>query len=389
MRAVNAGLRLATTAAQLNAGVTSRIGRRHAPPPPTGPLRVLMVARYPRGFTGTKYRLDVWARRLRAQGHEVQLDLTMPDRYSLRLANDWSVRASSEFHLRMLSSRLATVAHAGRFHVAVIHINDLPRWDLGPPFVAQALRRRCGRVLLDLDDLPLVSGQGELGPKARALGQVVDGLIVGNRRLADYYPGKPWWWVPTCVEPSEWTVPDRSARNGPPLLGWVGTPGNLRNLEPLAPVLADVCQRHGTKVRIVCSVPADLPDVPQEFVRWTAAGEQTDLEPIDIGLAPLIDAPLQRNKCGLKAIQYMAGGTPVVASPVGALNEIVVDGRDGLVADTNGDWGTALERLITDHDLRVRLGAAARADVEQRWSFEAHSQTFEHALRGLRPDGSQ
>jgi glycosyltransferase involved in cell wall biosynthesis len=84
----------------------------------------------------------------------------------------------------------------------------------------------------------------------------------------------------------------------------------------------------------------------------------------------------------------MAGGTPVVASPVGALNEIVVDGRDGLVADTNGDWGAALERLITDHDLRVRLGAAARVDVEHRWSFEAHTQTFENALRGLRPDGA-
>jgi Glycosyl transferases group 1 len=380
-------LRAATLAARAMTTGQSRIHRRHDPPPADGPLHVLMVAMYPRGFTGTKYRLAVWAERLRRQGHSVELDLTMADHHAQRLANDWSARARAEFHLRMLRARIATVSHAGAFHVVMIHMNDLPFWDHGPPFVADAMRRVAGRLVLDLDDLPVVSGQDELAPKARALGGLVDGLIVGNRAVPSHYPGQPWWLVPTCVEPGRWPVPDRSFRSDPPVLGWVGTPGNLENLNHLAPVLEDVCRRHGTKLRVVCSEPADLPGVPQEFVRWTAAGEQTDLEPMDIGLAPLLDAPIQRHKSGLKALQYMASGMPVVAAPVGALREIVEDGGCGLHAVTTQEWTHALDRLITDRDLRLRMGAAARDRVEHYWSFAAHETAFEDALRGLRPHG--
>lgn len=387
-RAAYAGLRAATFAARVAANGRSHLSHRHAPPPPKGPLRVLMIAMYPRHFTGTKYRLDIWAKRLRQRGHHVELMVTMPDRHAERLGNDWSVRARSEFHLRMLVSRLATVASASDFHVAVIHMNDLPFWDLGPPFIAEALHRLCGRLILDLDDLPAVSGRSDLGAKARELGRVVDGLIVGNPALPAHYPGQPWWWVPTCVEPSEWSVPDRAARQGPPLLGWVGTRGNLANLEPLAPALAEICRRYGTKVRIVCSEPATLPGVPQEFVRWTSTGEQTDLAPIDIGLAPLANGSLQRHKCGLKAIQYMASGLPVVASPVGVLSDIVDPGETGFLACTPRDWTLALERLITDRSLRISLGLEARRQVEQRWSFAVHEPSFDGAIRGLHAHGT-
>jgi glycosyltransferase involved in cell wall biosynthesis len=127
--------------------------------------------------------------------------------------------------------------------------------------------------------------------------------------------------------------------------------------------------------------------VPQEFVRWSADGEQSDLEPMDIGLAPLRDASAQRHKCGLKALQYMASGMPVIASPVGALREIVVDGENGLVASATDEWRRALERLIADHELRLRLGRVARRCVEDCWSFDVHEGSFEDALRGLRPHG--
>jgi glycosyltransferase involved in cell wall biosynthesis len=386
-RAVFAALQGATLVTRAATAVTSRIESRHPPPPTTGPFSVLLMAMYPERFTGTKYRLAMWRNRLRRRGFEVALAHVMPDRYSLRLANDWSTEARAEFHLRMLSARLSTLQRASRFHAAVIHVNDLPFWDGGPPFVAEALGRLAGRVILDLDDLPLVAGQTELNGKARALGRAVDGLILGNASLAERYPERPWWFVPTCVEPDDWPVPDRSARDGVPRLGWVGTPGNLRNLEPLAPAIAEVCRRHGTKLRIICSRPAALPGVPEEFVRWSPEREQADLLRVDIGLAPLADTPKQRHTCGLKAIQYMAAGAPVIASPVGALTDIVRDGRTGLLATSPKEWVEALDRLVTDRELRLRLGAAGRRDVEERWCFDAHERSFEDALRGVRPRG--
>jgi hypothetical protein len=46
-----------------------------------------------------------------------------------------------------------------------------------------------------------------------------------------------------------------------------------------------LCRKHETSVRVVCSEPAGLTGVCEEFVRWTAEREQADLAPVDIGLA--------------------------------------------------------------------------------------------------------
>ena len=209
-----------------------------------------------------------------------------------------------------------------------------------------------------------------------------DALICGNDEIPRHFPGRPWYRIPTCVDPAEWPVPDRATRDGPPVLGWVGTPGNARYLERIAPDLAAVCAETGARVRVVGASPPALPDVPVDFVPWSAAGEIEDLLPIDIGLAPLDDGPMERCKCGLKALQYMAAGAPVVASPVGVLPGMVRPEETGLLAGDPAEWRSALTRLVRDRDLRLRLGAAARREVETAWSFDAHQNAFEAALRG-------
>lgn len=346
-------------------------------------MRVLLVAYHPRDGAGTKYRLRLWGERLRRDGHQVRLALPTSSERAFRLYRDWSPAARAEYHVRVLANRVRAVWGAGGTDVAVLHLSDLPHWEYGAPFVAAALKRLCGRVLLDLDDLPVVRGETTVDPRRRRIAELADGLILGNDRLREHFPDRPAWRVPTCVEPREWTVPDRASRDAPPLIGWVGTSGSLRYVEGLAPVLADVCRRHGARVRVVCDREPDLPDVPVDFVPWTAEGEVRDLLPIEIGIAPLADGPVTRCKCGLKALQYMAAGAAVVASPVGALADIVEDGETGLLAQSAEDWAAALERLLADPGERLRLGAAGRRRVEERWSLAGHTATFESALRGI------
>jgi glycosyltransferase involved in cell wall biosynthesis len=58
----------------------------------------------------------------------------------------------------------------------------------------------------------------------------------------------------------------------------------------------------------------------------------------------------------------MAHGRPVVASAVGGLRDLVVDGETGMLVPP-GDvtaLRSALERLLGDAELRRRLGTAAR-----------------------------
>jgi glycosyltransferase involved in cell wall biosynthesis len=62
-----------------------------------------------------------------------------------------------------------------------------------------------------------------------------------------------------------------------------------------------------------------------------------------------------------------AAGLPVVASAIGGITEMVVDGSSGLLLDPHDDHGfvQAIDRLLADPELRRRMGGAARRHVER------------------------
>jgi glycosyltransferase involved in cell wall biosynthesis len=88
----------------------------------------------------------------------------------------------------------------------------------------------------------------------------------------------------------------------------------------------------------------------------------------------------------VSVLEAMAAELPVVASCVGGVPELVVEGETGvLVAPGDPDALTAaLERLVPDRQLRSRLGAAGRARVEAQFdpgSFrDAHVELYSREL---------
>ncbi|MDQ6670697.1 MAG: glycosyltransferase family 4 protein [Chloroflexota bacterium] len=61
-------------------------------------------------------------------------------------------------------------------------------------------------------------------------------------------------------------------------------------------------------------------------------------------------------------LEAMAAGRPVIASRIGGLPELVVDGETGLLVPPGdvAELASALQRLLADSELRTRLGQAAR-----------------------------
>ncbi len=81
-------------------------------------------------------------------------------------------------------------------------------------------------------------------------------------------------------------------------------------------------------------------------------------------------------KAGMKAIQYMAMGIPVIATPVGVTPDLVVDGVNGYLATSTEEWTDAIVRLVRDAALRSRLGANGRALAESRYSTSALAPAY-------------
>jgi glycosyltransferase involved in cell wall biosynthesis len=74
----------------------------------------------------------------------------------------------------------------------------------------------------------------------------------------------------------------------------------------------------------------------------------------------------------------MALGKPTVASRVGGVPEIVAEGETGFMVEPghSGQLADRVVQLLQDRDLRLRLGRAGRARVENHF-------TVAHTIAGI------
>jgi glycosyltransferase involved in cell wall biosynthesis len=101
--------------------------------------------------------------------------------------------------------------------------------------------------------------------------------------------------------------------------------------------------------------------------------------------AAIVVCPSLREGYGVVCAEAMAHGRPVVASAVGGLKDLVVDGETGLLVPP-GDPAAlraALERLLADGDLRARLGAAARERAREHLSWAKATESTLAAYRDV------
>jgi glycosyltransferase involved in cell wall biosynthesis len=107
--------------------------------------------------------------------------------------------------------------------------------------------------------------------------------------------------------------------------------------------------------------------------------------------AAVFACPSRREGFGVACLEAMAHGRPVVATPVGGLRDLVLDGETGLVVPQQDPRAlrSALERLLGDENLRRRLGAAGRERARQHFSWDAvTTQTIDayaEAVATMRP----
>jgi MMP alpha-(1->4)-mannosyltransferase len=85
----------------------------------------------------------------------------------------------------------------------------------------------------------------------------------------------------------------------------------------------------------------------------------------------------------------MAVALPSISTKCGALAEVVDHERTALVAEPEGkELAAAMLRILEDQELRKRLGAAGRREIEQRFSaarmVENTVRVYEVVLRERR-----
>ncbi len=238
-----------------------------------------------------------------------------------------------------------------------------------PPVFELLIKVLKGGYVLEFDDAVFLSrGRKRKYP---ATIKMASRVIVGNAYLDSFARrfNENTAVIPTCIDVNSYKPKEHYGLSSPAAIGWVGLAYNFIHLNSIASVINKICREKGSELVVVSARKPPL-DIPLQFVQWDLEKERDVIGSFDIGIMPLEDTPYSRGKCGLKVLQYMGAGVPVVASPVGVNREIISDGVNGFLANSHEEWYEKLKMLIEDEELRVRLGREGRRTVEKGYDLE-------------------
>ena len=350
-------------------------------------MRILFLIPYPPGKAPSqRFRFEQYLASLAEQGHSYTLAPFLSDATWAILYKPGHALAKVGGILRGFGRRVALLMSVPAFDFVFIHREAAP---IGPPVLEWLIARVLGKkIIYDFDDAIWIANTSEANKIAAGLkwhqkvGNIcrwAHKISCGNAYLRDYARQfNPAAVVnPTTIDTVHLHNRIRDQRApGRLVIGWTGTHSTLKYLAQLVPVLAELETRHDFEFRVISNQPPALPLKSLRFQPWRKETEIEDLAGLHIGLMPLEDDPWAQGKCAFKALQYMALGIPALVSPVGMNPEVVQSGRNGYVCRSPAEWRQALEALLLDAELRIRLGAAARTTVEQRYSVQANTQNF-------------
>lgn len=331
---------------------------------------------------GQRFRIEQWARFLEPRGVHCQfVPFETPE-----LKHVLYERSQFGRKLRALATSISrrvgeALRIAETWDVIYLYRELLP---IGPPLLEHLLARRGIPIVYDFDDaifLPAVSEANryfrwlKMPQKTGTICRLSTCVVVGNPRLAAYslQYASCVSVIPTTIDTDQYVPKEHVGVRGVPVIGWSGSRTTLAHLRTIVPALRTLRSAHRFRLHVIGSSGFAVEGLEVSSKDWSAQSEIADLKSFDVGLMPLPDDAWARGKCGLKALQYMALGVPVVASPVGVNTDIIEDGRNGFLASSHAEWVEKLLLLMSDEDLRERFARAGRKTVEERYSTKVQA----------------
>jgi glycosyltransferase involved in cell wall biosynthesis len=330
-------------------------------------MRILGLVKSP-NHVCCRYRLSAYRNDFERAGHSLELC-------------PWSAG---------LATRLWPERRLGHADVLVVQRKLLPRWQLA------RLHRIAPIVIFDFDDAIFTRDiRARKNPhcawRAKRFQETVrgvDAVVAGNeflreqalqcatRDVVDV--------IPTCVDADRYHLAQHKRKGAGVQLVWIGSSTTLRSLATGVPWLEAAGRGcPGLQLKIISDQFLDLPHLQMIPCRWTESGEADELAAADIGLSWLSRDVWSQGKCGLKVLQYMAAGLPVIANPVGIHLKLIRHGETGFLAETPEEWTSALSELTGNPSLRREMGLAGRSCVERSYDVSTGAALWLELLQRL------
>ncbi len=295
-------------------------------------------------------------------------------------------RPSASAHLEMIAiARLNGAA-------VVIEIDDLlwgiptdnparPGWeDKRRPLRSYRVADEGGVPVVKMrDEERIVSSVEVLKEAIRQADAVTASTPPLRAEIRNLWPQKPVYVLPNCEPTLDWNMVNLRTRwegTGQVVIGWVGSSTHKGDLDTIRG-LFDEIEREVPYARFYAvGYEQAVGVLGGSRDKWTFApwvdqanrkGVMGDLTGgCEIALAVVKPNRFNDCKSDLKALEANCCGIPVVATAGKTYEPYVQHGVNGLLCEKPKHWFKHVRRLLTDHELRYRMGVDARKEADKR-----------------------
>jgi len=281
--------------------------------------------------------------------------------------------------------RLLVLATIPRYTVVYIHLWCTP---FGPPLYEWLACHLSGKMIYDIDDLVFLK-EGDQGNNLAALLKGRNKPIFLMRHAQHVITCTPYLDafvrkynshttdISSTINTNTYLPVDTYDNDHVLTLGWSGSHSTVKYLRLLKDILLELRKQVRFRLMVVGDASFEMEGIEVEASAWSEDIEIPSLRSMDIGLYPLpLNEEWVLGKSGLKALQYMAVGIPVVAAGVGCNDRVVEEGETGFLVSAPEEWIEKLLLLCRDPALRMRMGKAGRKRVEERFSVRANTGSY-------------
>jgi glycosyltransferase involved in cell wall biosynthesis len=290
--------------------------------------------------------------------------------------------------------RCLDVLRAGKFDTIFIYREA---FMTGTTIFEKLMKARGAKIIYDFDDAiwnhDVSAANKALGwlKRPEKIDDIValsDLVIAGNTYLADYalqYNSNTII-IPSTIDMEYYTVPTNNSKSLDKVtIGWSGSLTTIEHFKTIIPVLQKLKAKYGSKLafKVFGTPDYENEELGIKGIGWKPQNEVQEIASFDIGIMPLPDNKWTRGKCGMKGLQYMALEVATVMSAVGANKDIIAEGENGMLANSDEEWFHKLCTLVEDSTLRHKLGKAGRKTIAEHYSCQALNKKYVAAVKEL------
>lgn len=358
-------------------------------------MKVFFIVPYPTEGASNRFRVEQYLPYLEGKGVKFKVrPFITSEFYRILYKKGHNLKKTILFILSLFN-RLIDIFRLLSYDIIFIHRESSP---FGPPVFEWIVSKIRKSIIYDFDDaifLKNVSPSNKFlsvfkNPgKVEKIIKMSDHIIVSNKYLLDYTKklNSRVSIIPTPIDTEKFICNEcinPTKNKNKIVVGWIGSITTAGYLKTLYPIFSRLSKKYNYTLKIVgAGVLIDLSGVNIESKEWELESEYDDYRSLDIGVYPLPDDEWAKGKAGFKTICYMAVGVPCVASPIGMNKEIIQDGVNGFLSNSEDEWLEKLSLLIENPELRKKIGLAGRKTVEKKYSVNVNAPRYLEVLRSV------